>query len=186
MSYKMYPSQKVDYAVSNYEIKINGEAVEVDTARVSAVPMNRRWPGHQRQIEQSELINFISFACDGENVIEITPKDDFESFVVRPLSLNFKSEITDNKTIKITMDRPAYFTVEPYGRHNALHIFADPMPSYQVEKNDNVLYFGKGVHDIGMLELKSNQTVFIDEGALVYGCIHATDAENIKILGRGI
>ena len=186
MSYRIYPIQKVDYAVSSYEVRINGDFVSVDTARVSAVPMNRRWPGHQRQIEQSELINFISFACEGENVIEITPKEDFDSFVIRPKSLKFKSEITENKTIKITMDHPAYFTVEPYGRHNALHIFADPMPSYQIEKNDNLLYFGKGVHDIGILELKSNQTVYIDEGALVYGCIHATDAENIKILGRGI
>ena len=148
--------------------------------------MNRRWPGHQRQIEQSELVNFISFACEGQNIIEITPKTAFEDFVIRPQTLGFKTEIINGKTIRITMDHPAYFTVEPYGRHNALHIFADPMPTYQYNNLVNTLYFGKGVHEIGVLELKSNQTVFIDEGALVYGCIHATDAENIKILGRGI
>lgn len=186
MSCKIYPVQEIDYSVANYEVKLNGNRIDVDTARVSAFPINRRWPGHQRQIEQTELINFVSFACDGENVIEITPKESFNDFVIRPRSLNFKTEVTDKKTIKITVDRPAYFTVEPYGRHNALHIFADPMPCYEINKNDDVLYFGKGEHDIGILELKSNQTLFIDEGALVYGCIHAKDAENVKILGRGI
>lgn len=186
MSVKIYPIQAVDYAVTNYDIKINGVSVSVDTARVSAFPINRRWPGHQRQIEQSELINFISFACDGETVIEITPHEEYEGFAVSPRSLNLKTEITDGKTIRVTIDRPAYFTVEPYGRHNALHIFADPISPYHFESNEDVLYFGEGIHDIGMLTLKSNQTVFIDEGALVYGCIHAKDAENIKILGRGI
>ena len=183
---KIYPIQKIEYSVSKYDVKINGIEVDVDTARVSAVPMNRRWPGRQRQIEQSELVNFISFACEGKNIIEITPKTAFEDFVIRPQTLGFKTEIINGKTIKITMDHPAYFTVEPYGRHNAIHIFADPMPTYQYNNLVNTLYFGKGVHEIGVLELKSNHTVFIDEGALVYGCIHATDAENIKILGRGI
>lgn len=186
MSCRIYPVQGVDQAVENYRVKVNGLPVPVDTARVSAVPMNRRWPRHQRQIEQSELVNFVSFACEGENVIEIIPKDSFDSFILRPCTLNFKSEITDQGSIRIMIDRPAYFTVEPFGRRNALHIFADPMPSYNLTQDENVIYFGKGIHDVGMLELKSEQTVFIDEGALVYGCIYATDAENIKILGRGI
>ena len=68
-----------------------------------------------------------------------------------------------------------------------MHVFADPMPDYGVDiHSPDVIYFGAGEHDVGMLELKSNQTVFIDEGAVVYACIHAIDAENIKILGRGI
>ena len=37
-----------------------------------------------------------------------------------------------------------------------------------------------------MIELKSNQTLFIEEGAVVYACIRARDAENIRILGHGI
>ena len=34
--------------------------------------------------------------------------------------------------------------------------------------------------------MKSGQTLFLDEGAVVYASVHALDAENIKILGRGI
>ena len=186
MSIKIYPVHDVAQQCADYEVKINGQVVKADTARVSAVPFNRRWPGHQRQIEQSELVNFVSFACEGETVLEIIPKKKFENVVVRPTSLGLNPEILADGTIKIVLNKPEYFTVEPYGRKKALHIFADPMPQYQVGQDEDVLYFGSGLHEVGMLNLKSNQTVFIDEGAVVFGCIHATDAENIRIIGRGI
>ena len=187
MSFKKYPVQKMPYHVENYAVAINGEPVCVDTARTSAVPFNRRWPGHQRQIEQTELINFVSFSCSGETVLEIKPKEAFTDYVIRPLNLGFKHELTADGTIKIYITKPAYFTVEPYGRANALHIFADPETTYDVNPEDeNVLYFGPGEHEVGLITMQSNQTVFIDEGAVVYACIVADDCENLKVLGRGI
>ncbi len=186
MSVKIYPLTEVDFSVKNYDIKINGIHVTPDTARVSAMPFNRRWPGHQRQFDQTELVNFLSFAMDEPVKFEITPKDAFEKVIIRPRSLNITPEIKDG-VIRFTLEKPSYFTVEPFGRHNALHIFADDMPNYDIDLNDeNVIYYGKGFHEAGTIELKSNQTLFIDEGAVVYACIKIPDAENIKILGRGI
>lgn len=60
------------------------------------------------------------------------------------------------------------------------------MRQYDLSDCESLLYFGRGVHEVGMLYLKNNQTVFIDKGAVVYGCIHAFEAKNIKILGFGI
>ena len=157
-----------------------------DTARVSAFPFNRRWPGHQRQLDQTEIIQFLSLETDEPLSFEITPAFQFENVKIRPKSLGI-TPVIENGTIKFTLDKPAYFTVEPCGRNRALHVFADPIAQYEIDKNDpNVIYFGKGEHDVGLIELESNQTLFIDEGAVVYACIHAIDAENIKILGRGI
>ena len=117
---------------------------------------------------------------------EITPLEPFEKVEIRPASLGIVPEINDG-VISFTLEKPAYFTVEPYSRHNALHIFADSVACYDVDLNDeNTIYFAKGFHEVGNIELKSNQTFFIDEGAVVYACVTAIDAENIKILGRGI
>jgi len=186
MSINIYPITKTKDCCQDYEVKVNGQVVALDTARVSAVPFNRRWPGHQRGKEQTELINFLSLALDEAVTFEITSQKPFENVVVRPLSLGITPEIKDGK-ITFTLEKPAYFTVEPFGRNNALHIFADPMHSYDIDYNDpSVLYFGAGEHDVGEIKLKSNQTLFIDEGAVVYGCVRAIDAENIRILGRGI
>lgn len=186
MSINIYPITQTKDSCQNYKVKINGQSVPLDTARVSAVPFNRRWPGHQRGKEQSELINFLSLSSDEAVTFEITPETPFEEAKIRPLSLGITPEIKDGR-ITFTLKKPAYFTVEPYGRMGALHIFADPMPCYDIDyKDPNVLYFGAGEHNVGEIKLESNQTLFIDEGAVVYACIHAIDAENIKILGRGI
>lgn len=186
MSYTVYPVIASEPNCFDYSVKINGKKVETNTARTSAVPFNRRWPGHQRSLDQTEAIQFISLATNEPLTFEITPKEPFEQVKIRPQSLGILPQI-ENGSIKFTLDHPTYFTVEPYGRNRALHIFADPMPTYEIDITDpNVLYFGAGEHDVGMIRLESNQTLFLDEGAVVYACVHAIDAENIKILGRGI
>ena len=186
MSYHIYPVLLSPYECNDYRVRVNSKDVTLNTARVSAVPFNRRWPGHQRQIEQSEIIQFLSLATDEPLTFEITPTEPFESVKIRPQSLGIIPKI-ENGTISFTLNKPAYFTVEPYGRNKALHIFADPICNYGVDASSpDVIYFGPGEHDVGILDLHSNQTVFIDEGATVYGCIHAKDAENIKIIGKGI
>ncbi|MBP5231725.1 MAG: hypothetical protein ILO68_08335, partial [Clostridia bacterium] len=106
---------------------------------------------------------------------------------VRPRSLGIIPEITADGRILFTLPHPAYFTVEPAGRHNALHVFADPLSDYDVDLSDtSSRYFGPGEHDAGQITLHSGETLFLDEGAVVYACVSAVDADNIRILGRGI
>ncbi len=184
---QLYPVQPTECSYAGYTVRINGNPVPLDTARVSAFPYNRRWPGHQRTLDQTELVNFLNLATDEPLTFEITPPEAFTEVKIRPQSLGIVPKITPDGNIRFTLPRPAYFTVEPYGRRNALHIFADSLPTYGVDKNDpHVRYYGAGVHDIGQIELHSGDTLFLDEGAVVYACITAVDAENIRILGRGI
>ena len=187
MSCNVYPVTQTELHYDGYTVRINGKEAALNTARVSAFPFNRRWPGKQRSTDQSELTNFVSLETDEALDFEIIPSDPFDKVEIRPKSLGIKPEITHDGRILFTLPKAAYFTVEPYGRLNALHIFADRISDYKEEKQgENVIYFGKGEHNVGMLELKSGETVFIDEGAVVYACIKAIDCENIKILGRGI
>ena len=89
-----------------------------------------------------------------------------------------------NGEIVFALPESMYITVEFTGRSNALHIFADEEIKYEV--TGDVIYYGKGIHDVDQIYLKSNQTLFIDEGAVVYACITAYNADNIRIIGRGI
>lgn len=189
MSFKVYPVTKTELFCDDYIVKINGKQANLNTARVSAVPFNRRWPGHQRQIEQTEVIQFLSLATDEPLNFEIIPKAPFDAkdLKIRPRSLGIVPEVTVDGVISFTLPHSAYFTVEPFGRNNALHIFADPVCDYEINLDDeNLIYFGAGEHDVGTIELKSNQTLFLDEGAVVYCSVYAKDADNIRILGRGI
>jgi hypothetical protein len=73
------------------------------------------------------------------------------------------------------------------GWHHALHLFANP-PADAAPAGDKpgLRVFGPGVHRPGKIELKSNESVYIDGGAVVYGSIHASNATNIAIRGRGV
>ena len=184
----VYPVIKTKPTCFDYEVRINGAIVPTNTARVSSVPFNRRWPGHQRDISQTEAIQFVSLSLDEAVYFEITPKMPFDETCVkiRPRSLGIIPKITDGK-ICFTLEKPACFTVEAFGRNRALHIFADAAVKYDaVLESEDVIYFGAGEHNVGHIELHSDQTLFIDEGAVVYARISALDAENIKIIGHGI
>ena len=170
-----------------YIVKANGQEMHLEEARVSNAPINRRWPGFQRQIEQSELISFLNMEMSEPTVFEIKPGKPFDKVEIRPQSLGIIPEVTEDGVICFKLEKPAYFTVEPYGRHEALHFFIDEPKVYEIDVEDeNVIYYGPGEHEVGQIELKSNQTLFIDKDAVVYACITAMDAENIRIIGRGI
>jgi polygalacturonase len=169
-----------------FAMTVDGVQVPLYIARVSKAPINRRWPGHQRPVEQTELVSFALFEMDSPAEVVLKPSRSFQQVVVRPLSKQVQL-VVDEGTIRFQLPSAGAYTVELDGYHGALHIFADRVKTYDVDPEDeDVLYFGKGIHDMGVIRLTSNQTLFIDEGAVVYARIEAYDAHNIRILGRGI
>ncbi len=183
---------QTEFSCTDYTVTVNDIPATLDSARASAVPYNRRWPGHQRTLDQTELINFLSLTHDEPVTYVITPTKPWDTSVaptrlIRPRALGIVPEITPDGKIVFTMDRPAYFTVEPYGRQHALHILADPVLTYEADLHaPQTIYYGPGLHEVGQIELHTGDTLYLDEGAVVYACITAMDAENIRILGRGI
>ncbi|MBR2837167.1 MAG: hypothetical protein IKE55_00115 [Kiritimatiellae bacterium] len=171
-----------------YAVEVDGAKAPVSEVRCSAIPFNRRWPGHQRQIEQTELCGMVRFAFDGKATVRVTSAKDFKSVKVRPLSRGVAVR-REGRSVTFDVVRPGGYSVEFDGSHNNLHVFADApeRPSAAPARaSGKVLRFGPGVHDIGIRELKGGDTVFIDSGAVVYGGFFASNATDVAILGRGI
>ena len=120
--------------------------------------------------------------------VSVTAAKPFTSVKVKPLSKNVTPEISDDGVVSFTLPDTGYYSVEFDDMHEALFIFADAFLNYSEEDKtgDNVIYFGKGIHEAGKIELKSNQTLFIDEGAVVFSYIDTQNADNIKIIVKGI
>ncbi len=167
-------------------ITANGQPLPVSQCYVSAYPYNRRWPGHQRTTDQRELAYFARLESDGPVTFAYTPGRPFSVCTVRPCSANVTPVVKDG-IITFTLPHSGGYTVELDGTHNALHVFMDPPREYTVSPDSTgTHYFGPGVHRIGILRLKDDETVYIDEGAVVYGCIHGNGVNRVRILGRGI
>lgn len=127
-----------------------------------------------------------------------------------------KGEKNKGDEVSFEISEPGQYVFEVNGLHKPLHIFANPMETdkpdpnalnvdyrqpdekldfpgnYYGKKNTvlregkDILYFGPGIHQPYVIEPKSNQSVYIDGGAIVFGVIIADKQENIRIYGRGI
>ncbi len=106
---------------------------------------------------------------------------------IRPLSKGIISTLTGNQ-LQFTLNAPVKISVEFNGDiMNNLFIFANPPEQNRPNHGDpGVIYFAPGIHNAGTINVSSGQTVYIADGALVYGHIWSGNATNVTIRGRGI
>jgi len=171
-----------------YTVTINGETADIYQCRVSAIPFNTVWPGHQRPINQTEMASFVYFSMDEIDSVCVKADviHDFKEAVIRPVSSGITPKI-DGKSVVFNIDKPGQYVLEIDGHHHALHIFANPHREFDINPDSHdVIYFGPGVHHPGKIELMSNQILYIDDGAVVHTSIIARGQHDIRILGHGI
>lgn len=111
---------------------------------------------------------------------------------IRPLNNRVEYKQVQN-TIFFTLDKPQYLSVEFNGdRLHNLHLFANPLETETYEKEEKgIMYFGPGVHrpkDLpnNQIRIPSNTTVYLAPGAVVKAKLLIDNAENVRIIGRGI
>jgi len=187
------PDQVVTYAAPEgteasdlYTLEVAGRKVWVHPARVSAMPVNQVWPGYQRPQDQTEMAAFAYVDLEGPAKVVLESSRDVDEVAVRPLSLGIVPNVQGN-TIRFSLPGPSHVVVEVNGWHHAFHLFASPIEEDPPDPTDpNLRYFGPGIHHAGEIVLRSGESVYIHGGAIVYGAIHAENAHDIKILGRGI
>lgn len=182
-----FPNEEVSEDL--FDVSVNEKKIQVLPARVSALPFNIWWPGHQRPLGQTEIAGFISFEADGEVLLSVKPichcLSADSDVCIRPLSKKVKSVIYDGR-IDFSLPGPGSYTLEIDGFHQALHIFVNPLKEFNVDDNNTVIEYGPGIHHIGHTEISSHTTVIIGSGAVVYGSITAIGADDVQILGYGI
>ena len=184
MSAFVYPVPAGEPVFDLYTVTVNGDPVSLYTARVSAIPFNRPWPGKQRPLEQTELAAVLSLDMTEPVTIEVCWPAPVTEAIVRPVSKGVAVAFEGN-TVRFTIEKPGQYSAEVNGRHHNLHIFANE-PEPAMDPASFTYYFAPGVHEVGDLVLGSNESVYIAAGAVVHGGLQAYDAENIRICGRGI
>jgi hypothetical protein len=171
-----------------YDITACGIKVDAYFCRVSAMPFHNGG-AVTRSLAHTEEAAFIYF--DMDEPVSLTVKSSVKSVmiedaVVRPLSKGVHPEV-ENDIIRFTIEKAGQYTLEINGHHSALHIFANPVEDFGVDKSSkDVIYFGPGVHHPGIIKPESGQTIFVDTGAVVHCKLLAREKNNICVLGRGI
>lgn len=133
--------------------------------------------------------HICAFGCDAEVEVEIRSQaTEIESAVVRPINKDYSVTLQDN-IVKIRLRPYDKAVVELNGsEENPLFIFANPLENEKPSKEDpSVKYFESGkVYNTGLINLESGNTLFIEGGAVVNGCIDLREKDNVTIDGCGI
>lgn len=121
---------------------------------------------------------------DTKGKVKVAVKSEFDLTDVKVVAGGKVDWSVENNSLILTAKGPFKAVIEPKGRIKPLLLFAD-RPEVKRPQGPSVKYFAPGEHNVGVLEVTDGQVVYLDEGALVNGAIHAT-GDNILICGRGV
>lgn len=170
----------------DYRVYVNGKEIPVYTCRISAYPFNTWWPGHQRELNQTTPVSYVNLVSDEaiELAVEPLTKIAYNRIMLKPYARGVETAVKDGK-ICFTLKENGGYVLELDDYFGLLYIFnSKPIPA---PAEDSVTYyFGPGIHFMGKITLQSNESIYVDKDALVYGCIFGENAENIHVFGNGI
>ncbi len=108
---------------------------------------------------------------------------------ILPSALRIDHKTLDDFTFEFSLREPEMITILVNNdKRNALHLLTSRPERNQPHPDDeNVLFYESGeTYDVGILDLKDNQTLYIEGGAVLKGMVRIRDAKNVRILGRGM
>ena len=154
-------------AAPEFELEVNGQKIFVYNTRIAA---------------------FACFSFEGKVDVKVTFAGPVYNFDIRPKIKKIEGTLYRNQ-VRFSIDNPANLSIEINKNiKRPLFIFANPLETDIPDRNDkNVIFYEAGkIHYPGEVMVKSNQTVYIEGGAIVRGNFMTDQGKNIKIMGRGI
>ncbi len=130
--------------------------------------------------------SFAAFSCQGEVTIDIKLSKQYKKIYLSPEKTGFEIPV-NGTSISFKIPGPKLFAVMADGMP-LLYVYANPIDNKAPNPSaKNVKYFRAGqIYEVGQLRLNSNETLYIEGGAVVKGCIISTSAENVRIAGNGV
>lgn len=196
-----YPMPKGEKASELFTVQAAGQNIAVYDLKVSPVDRKARLKGMDDKKNTHtffEKAAFAYFDISSKTNVKVTADKPVTSVKVLPSSAEVKAEVSGN-TVSLDILPGQKLTVEINGdEYHSLHLFANELESVKVDKNSpDVIYFGPGVHHVGRLVVRENQTLYVAGGAVLM-CDTSDKPEgpwqpsitlagnNIKVRGRGI
>ena len=130
------------------------------------------------------------FDFEGKVAIDIEmpglPKP-VESAAVLPSACGIVPEVAEGH-VRFTITEPGQYTVIYNDSVNkATHIFANPLETDVPDPDDpNVYWIGPGEWTMDAIALQSGQTLYLSGGAVLHSIVSVSNADNVRICGRGM
>lgn len=177
---------------NRYRIQVNGQSVPVFRAGMNVYLVSFDFTGTAHmQVDVEEVDRTLANAAQW-HAIDEEPKHDADYFkghaIVRPTSRGVAVHTNKNQAT-FDLTKPGQYSLEAPGvatyRDEVLLIFANP-PEKDVPSptGANVLYLKAGLH-YDHITLHDNQTLYLEQGAVLVGAVNVWNAKHVTIRGRG-
>lgn len=185
-----FPFELVNEA--RYHATVNGQPLQVMRAGLNVYLVSFDFAGKADMQVDVEEVDRIRENLFQWHAIDEAPKRDADYFrgqaIIRPSSRNVAATTTGNRA-RFRLTEPGQYSLEAPGVSKAndevLLIFANPPePRVPDPADPNVIFLRKGLHQ-EHITLHSNQTLYLQEGAVLVGALNVWDAQNVTIRGRG-
>lgn len=172
-----------EFVADRYNIKINGQQVQVFHAG-----LNVYFAGFDFTGKADVKIMIAGRVYEKEVKAGQTQGFWKDKAMVRPLSRDVNPQ-TNGAEVSFSLKEAGQYAVERPGisdfKDEVLFLFANRPDNNLPKVNDSgVIHLKPGIHQ-QHIDLKSNQTLYLEAGAVLFGSINVWDAKNVRILGRG-
>lgn len=129
----------------------------------------------------------LSFGCEETATVAIkNRKGKIESYDVRPHNKNYKSYMRNGMVI---------LELNPYDRASVtvngdldhpIFVFANPLEERPNPADKNIRILKAGTETSGLITLTDGQSLYLEGGAVLKGCVRADNRRNVKVWGPGV
>ena len=190
------------HAKADYSVTIAGKKVTVYPVKVSPADSLMRMKGMDDKHGSADIYEMAAF-CSADisapSVVKVKLNKEVTSAKVLPSSRGITPRI-NGREISFEAVPGDRLTLEVNGDEiHSLHVFTDFPEEEDFDPSDpNVIYYGPGDHRVSRIIVRSNQTLYIARGAVLYGEMYLNAqsgacspvisliGDNIKVRGRGI
>lgn len=169
---KTVPAPEGQGVVDAYKVKVDGQDVAI-----------------YRSLDQEEGSGeyyFATFEFTDSVKIEIEAPFALDKATVAPERFGVKTVEQNADRVVLEASQPFSVSFEPNGRVKPLILFGlAPEKDAPKEGDENVIYYGPGVHKPNVVKLTDNQTLYVAAGAVLNAGVVAR-GKNITIAGRGL
>ena len=138
--------------------------------------------------------SYATFGLKGKVTIKLQANFGFlDNVTIRPLNRKVPFTIDEHRrVVSFEISDIGQYTIEMRSGRT-LHLFVED-PDIMSNNNPDAIYFGPGIHkknndnrinSNNIINLSSNQKVYLAPGAFIYGKFLANNASNIEITGPG-
>ena len=152
-------------------------------ANYQVAPVKKRLKSDSYVRDYMYLTSYCRFESDFSNPITVSIKPSFE--FIRCEVEPFCPFEVDGGVVRLTVSGPTALVVTFDGnRFENLFLSAEAVSYAPDLTAENVIFFKKGVHNAGTIEVGGGQTLYLEGGAYVYGNV-VCHGDNVTVCGKG-